>query len=183
MQIPFFFSWPIIIIFIVIILLAACIICVALQDSGRSRPRSYVRTSPQDPWQPVEESDDQTRQWEPSEHQVDVLVCSCGKWNGPRETTCWNCHTSLSSIKPQTFTFETAERCAICGFWVYPGEIIVLCPSCQAQAHRTHFLEYIKAKGSCPVCKIRLSARQLLNTIPKITSKDANSLTEVDTTG
>lgn len=170
MQAIYLLSWPIAIIFIVIILLAACIVCVAVQDSRDSRPRSYVRASAQDPWQPVEVQPDRERSWEPSEHQVDVLVCSCGKWNNPTDTVCWNCGKSLAGVHPQTFAFETAERCAVCGYWVYPGDLVVLCPSCQAQGHRAHMLEFLKAKGVCPVCKIRLSAHQLLNTIPTIRS-------------
>jgi len=165
-----FFSWPIIIIFIVIILLTACIVCVAVQDSQSSRPRAYVRASTQDPWQPVAETQESARKWEPSEHQVDVLVCSCGKWNALKETSCWNCNTSLATIRPETFTFETAERCAVCGYWVYPGEPVVLCPSCHAQGHRSHMLEFLKAKGSCPVCKVRLSTHQLLNAIGVVQS-------------
>ena len=161
-------SWPIIIIFIVIILLAACIICVAVQDNRGSQSRSYVRSSPHDPWQPVPDKSQREPQWEPSEHQVDVVVCTCGKWNSPKESACWHCQTSLSTIAPQTFTFETAERCAVCGYWVYPGEQVVLCASCQAQGHRAHMLEYLKAKGTCPVCKEKLSSHQLLNTVQTI---------------
>ncbi len=173
-----FISWPIIIIFIVIMLLAACIVCVAVQDNRGSRPRSYVRTSSQDPWQPVTESTEREPQWEPSEHQVDVVVCTCGKWNAPNESACWNCHASLANIAPQTFTFETAERCAVCGYWVNPGEQVVLCSSCQAQGHRAHMLEYLKAKGMCPVCKVKLSSYQLLNTIQKIRSSQSSSLSD-----
>jgi hypothetical protein len=165
-----YFIYPILIIFIVIILLSACIVCVAVQDRRDSRPRSYVRASPRDPWQPVTEESEEEYEWEPSEHQVDVLVCSCGKWNAPKEQTCWNCHASLISVEQQTFTFETVEKCAVCGYWVHPGELVVLCPSCQAQGHRTHMLEYLKAKGSCPVCNVRLNSQQLLTTVPMIRS-------------
>ncbi len=164
------FIWPILIIFIVIILLAACIVCVAVQDRLSSQPHSYVRASPRDPWQPVTKDRMEEHEWEPSEHQVDVLVCSCGKWNATNEQTCWNCQASLANIQPQTFTFETVERCAVCGYWVLPGELVVICPSCQAQGHRTHMLEYLKAKGSCPVCNARLASQQVLRTVPIIRS-------------
>ena len=164
------FIWPIVIIFIVIILLAACIVCVAVQDRRDSQPRPYVRVSPRDPWQPVTEDRRGEREWEPSEHQVDVLVCSCGKWNATNEQICWNCQAALNKLQHQTFTFETEEKCAVCGYWVYPGELVVLCPSCQAQGHRTHMLEYVKAKGSCPVCNVRLTSQQILRTVPIIRS-------------
>ncbi len=163
-------SWPIIIMFIVIILLAACIICVAIQDSQTSRPRSYIRASPRDPWVAVPETPVDEPAWEPSQYQVDVLVCSCGRWNAPGQAFCGNCNAHLINLRPKIFTFETAERCAVCGFWVHPGEQIVLCPSCQAQGHRAHMLEYFKAKGHCPFCKERLGTHQLLNTVPIIGS-------------
>jgi hypothetical protein len=179
MQNLMFLSWPIVIIFIVIILLAVCIVCVAVQDSQSSQPRAYVRTSTRDPWQPVEEMEARPRPWTPSEHQIDVLVCSCGKWNALKEPVCWNCRTSLVNVKPQTFMFEAAERCAVCGYWVYPGELVVLCPSCHVQGHRTHMLEFLKAKGTCPVCKVRLSTGQLLAAIPIVQSSES-ALAEED---
>jgi hypothetical protein len=178
MQLGALFSWPIIIIFIVIILLAACIVCVAVQDSRGSQPRAYERAGPRQPWRPVQKTPVSKQPWEPSEHQVDVVVCSCGKWNTPKDTTCWNCQTSLAGVQPQTFTFETAQQCAVCSFWVYPGEQVVLCPSCHAQGHRAHMLEFLKAKGTCPVCHIRLGSQQLLNTIPIVGSAQESSDSE-----
>ena len=169
---------PLIIIFIVIILLAACIVCVAVQDSRGSQPRAYERASVGEPWRPVKEQQEHRQPWEPSEHQVDVVVCSCGKWNAPKDTICWSCKSSLTGIQPQTFTFETAERCAVCSFWVYPGEQVVLCPSCHAQGHRAHMLEFLKAKGVCPVCHVRLGSKQLLDTVSIIRSSQNSAGSE-----
>lgn len=170
------FVWPIVIIFFVIILLAACIICVAIQNSRDARPRTYTRTSTRDPWLPVQETQTREPQWEPSNYQIDVKVCSCGKWNSNQQTSCWSCFQPLANIEPQTFTFETAERCSVCGFWVYPNEQVVLCPSCHAQGHRAHMFEYLKSKGYCPICNQKLNSHQLLNTVPILKSKaQANS--------
>lgn len=153
---------------LIIIILAICIIYTATRDSIDAPPRRYNRTSPRDPWVPVAEPRQKARVWEPSQHLVDVLICSCGKWNAPEQTVCWNCSTPLSAISRETFTFETVEKCAVCGFWVYEGEELVLCPSCNAQGHRAHMLEFLKAKGVCPVCSQKLYAHQLLKTIPKV---------------
>lgn len=172
------FTWPIVIIFIVIILFTACIVCVVIQDKRSSRARSYGRTSSRDPWLPEQEISPKEPSWEPSQYQIDVLVCSCGKWNDKEQTSCWNCHASLANVNPQTFSFETAERCAVCGFFVYPGEQIVLCPACHAQGHRAHMLEFFKAKGCCPVCSQKLGQTQVLNTIPIIRKATTESFTE-----
>ncbi|MFX1563944.1 MAG: hypothetical protein ACFFDP_11635 [Promethearchaeota archaeon] len=155
---------------IIIILLIVCIIYLAVREATESsESHAYVRASPGDEWTPVEPISKQ-RPSQSSKHQVDVIVCTCGKWNEPSQHICWNCSASLSPSTKflQTFTFETAPRCAVCTFWVYPGERVILCPACQAQGHRAHMLEYLKAKGACPVCKRRFTADQFLTAIPII---------------
>jgi hypothetical protein len=39
-------------------------------------------------------------------------------------------------------------------------------------------LEFLKAKGTCPVCHIRLGSQQLLNTIPIVRSTRESSGSE-----
>jgi len=160
----YIFTMPIIAIFILIILLMACIIYAAINGAtSSSRPSAYARASPKDDWSPVELVSERG-QWAPSKHQVTVRVCDCGKWNAPSQFVCWSCNTALSSSAKslQTVTFETAPQCAVCGYWVYPGEQVMLCPACQAQGHSTHMLEYVKAKGACPICARRIRYTQLL---------------------
>jgi hypothetical protein len=159
--------------YIIVILIALLIVCIILtavrEATASSRPSSYVRASPRDEWVPVEPVSKQ-RSWEPSQHKVDVKVCSCGKWNAPGQLVCWSCNADISSSTKslQTFTFETAPQCAVCSYWVYPGERIILCPACHTQGHRAHMLEYVKAKGTCPVCHHRFNAEQLLTAVPII---------------
>ncbi|MDO8055591.1 MAG: hypothetical protein Q6361_01910 [Candidatus Hermodarchaeota archaeon] len=157
-------SWPIIIIFIVIILLAACIVCVAVQDSRPSGSRQYMRTRPSDPWLPVHPIGGPKRKWVPARYEVEVRVCTCGKWNQPQQTTCWQCGTSLLNFDKECFSFLTAKKCAVCGFEVFPGDQVALCPACKAQGHRAHMLEFFKAKGVCPVCGVAFSPQQVLDT-------------------
>lgn len=169
LQSYYYILWPVLLVFIIIILLASCIVCAAIQDQRESsRPQPYVRASTQDPWVPVQKVSAKPQPWKPSRHDIDVIVCSCGKWNSPNQTSCWNCNASLAMQKRQTFIFETAERCTVCGFWVYPGERVVLCPACHAQGHRAHMLEYVKAKGNCPVCNQKLNLNDILEAIPKL---------------
>jgi hypothetical protein len=159
-------SWPIITIFIVIILLAACIVCVAVQDSRPERGREYVRTSPSDSWLPVHPLTGPKRKWVPAKYLVNVRVCTCNKWNEPQQTTCWNCGASLLNSEEQRFSFMTAQKCAVCEFEVFPGDQVVICPACKAQGHRAHMLEFVKAKGMCPVCGVKFTSKQILSTQP-----------------
>lgn len=156
-----------IIILVIFIIVFCLVLCIGIMG-GDSQSNRHSRSSPRDPWMPVVEKRSTSRIWEPSHHLVDVLICSCGKWNGPEQTTCWNCNAHLSAISRETFTFETVKKCTVCSSWLYEGEEILLCPSCHAQGHRTHLLEFLKTKGLCPICNQKMFAHQLLKTIPKV---------------
>ena len=159
----------ILVLMIVIIIIITCCLVICLgRNVGGSQFQRHSQLKPRDPWIPVVERRSTSRVWEPSHHLVDVVICSCGKWNGPEQTMCWNCNAHLSAISRETFTFETVEKCAVCSFWLYEGEEILLCPSCHAQGHRTHLLEFLKTKGFCPMCNQKMFAHQLLKTIPKV---------------
>ena len=157
---------PIIVVVIIIIFFCVLIGLNHMLDDSQSNRHS--RSSPRDPWIPVVEKRSTSRIWEPSHHLVDVLICSCGKWNSSEQTTCWNCKAHLSAISRETFSFETVEKCTVCSSWLYEGEEILLCPSCHAQGHRTHLLEFLRTKGLCPSCNQKMFAHQLLKTIPKV---------------
>jgi hypothetical protein len=172
------FEW----LFIDIILLLVCLACAGACDKSREHTRppqhSPAVPSPTRTYQKPVRKQQAQRPWQPSKHQLDVIVCSCGKWNNSDQTSCWSCGKSFTaSDVPRSFTFETAQRCAVCSYWVYPGEQVALCPACRAQGHRTHMLEYVKAKGTCPVCSQRLSSTHLLHatSITRKTSIDPNS--------
>ncbi|MFX1563945.1 MAG: hypothetical protein ACFFDP_11640 [Promethearchaeota archaeon] len=151
-----------------IVLLLVCLACAGACDKSREQSRR-PHGSPASPRSAPSYTKPRVKQqvqrpWQPSQHQIDVIVCTCGKWNQPDQTSCWSCGEAFtSSDAPKTFTFETAERCAVCSFWVYPGEQVTLCPACKAQGHRVHMLEYFKAKGACPVCTQRISSSHLLH--------------------
>jgi hypothetical protein len=158
-------SLSLIVIFIVILLLAACIVCVAVQTTRPAPSRQYIRTNSSGPWLPVHPLNGPKREWTPAKYQVEVRVCSCGKWNEIQQATCWHCDTSLLSFDNQVFTFETAQKCAVCEFEVFPGDQVVLCPACRAQGHRAHMLEFVKAKGVCPMCGVSFTSQQMLDTL------------------
>ncbi len=154
--------------FVIFIILACCLVICVGGNVTDSPFDLHTRLSPRDSGKPVIEKRSTSRIWEPSHHLVDVLICSCGKWNAPEQTTCWNCNAHLSAISRDTFTVETVEKCAVCSSGLYEGEEILLCPSCHAQGHRAHLLEFLKTKGLCPVCNQKMFAHQLLKTVPKV---------------
>ncbi len=43
-------------------------------------------------------------------------------------------------------------KCVVCDLLIYENEEFTTCPICNAIAHRTHLLEWLKIKGFCPNC-------------------------------
>ncbi|NHJ85350.1 MAG: E3 ubiquitin protein ligase [Asgard group archaeon] len=54
------------------------------------------------------------------------------------------------------------EICQICKRMILPDQKWVECPHCHRRYHENHFAEWLKIKGSCPVCRRRLKERGLL---------------------
>jgi hypothetical protein len=44
------------------------------------------------------------------------------------------------------------QRCMVCDLPVKRGEELVRCPHCNNIAHKTHMLEWLHVRGTCPVC-------------------------------
>jgi len=49
--------------------------------------------------------------------------------------------------------------CPVCKGVIKPTETKIKCPACATEAHRDHFLEYLKIHGTCPSCGKRLSTK------------------------
>jgi hypothetical protein len=84
---------------------------------------------------------------------------------------CPRCNTDLdpheliddSQIDDTTTRTRGPEHlCMVCNGTIQPNEAALQCPNCEGNAHRTHFLEYLKVKGTCPHCEIQLDARDLI---------------------
>jgi len=61
--------------------------------------------------------------------------------------------------------------CMVCHHPIEFADSVLICPHCQGQAHRVHFLEYLKVKGSCPNCQADLDEFEL---IPKMSLDEAD---------
>ena len=54
--------------------------------------------------------------------------------------------------------FFKKEKCIVCGLPIKEEEKdqTFYCPHCKNPAHKSHLLEWIKLKGTCPMCKKKL---------------------------
>jgi hypothetical protein len=52
---------------------------------------------------------------------------------------------------------ESKSKCAVCGKDIEIFDQVSGCPLCNAKAHKEHFLDWVKMKHNCPVCKKSLS--------------------------
>ncbi len=144
--------------------------------SSRPRPATPERYTPPYQTSSEEQPDEESsrvrvvsppRGWRSSEHELTVKVCaSCGKWNNLEKRECWSCNKSLAKSPKHTQKIETHRHCVVCKAELYPGERIVLCPSCQAQGHHGEYLEFMKVKGECPDCGERFRPSHLLDAEP-----------------
>jgi len=49
--------------------------------------------------------------------------------------------------------------CPVCKGIIKPSDTKIKCPACGVEAHKDHFLEYIKIHGVCPNCNKKLSMK------------------------
>lgn len=67
---------------------------------------------------------------------------------------------SKTIFNDQNPTFSTVsngnrvfiDRCSVCRMVISESEEIIHCPYCNAIAHKSHLLEWLKIKGACPIC-------------------------------
>ncbi len=75
--------------------------------------------------------------------------------------TCYYCHTNIedrsASICPNCN--EKIVRCIVCKLPISSKEIIGSCYECQGIAHLNHLQEWLKVKGTCPVCQRKISIK------------------------
>jgi ABC-type multidrug transport system fused ATPase/permease subunit len=53
------------------------------------------------------------------------------------------------------------NHCTVCNLPIYAKEEVIECPICHDLIHKSHFLEWLKIKGSCPSCKSHLRDSQI----------------------
>ncbi|MBD3350192.1 MAG: hypothetical protein GF364_01765 [Candidatus Lokiarchaeota archaeon] len=66
-----------------------------------------------------------------------------------------NCQSIILDVNKGIIKLSVVSRlrCAVCGKSIEIFDEESQCPICEAKAHSEHLKEWIKMKGSCPVCK------------------------------
>ncbi len=62
----------------------------------------------------------------------------------------------------------TGLNCVVCNLPLQYGDDVVWCPHCLSPAHRTHLLEWLHVKGTCPMCGRELDERELKQSPPRM---------------
>ena len=80
--------------------------------------------------------------------------------------TCYQCDAPIPSPREKRELFcgkcgNLLLTCAVCLLNIDHGEPIVLCPHCNAPAHRDHLREWLKIKNYCPYCKQEIKEEEL----------------------
>jgi hypothetical protein len=61
----------------------------------------------------------------------------------------------------------TENVCCVCKLPITQNQEEAWCPYCFARAHRTHLLEWVKIKGSCPSCSAELKLMDFITLSPR----------------
>ena len=80
-----------------------------------------------------------------------ILCYSCGKEKTDAKAACENCGIE-------------AVVCSVCKLPISYGSETLQCHQCENIAHKEHLLEWIKVKGSCPVCQTSLKTGDFVTT-------------------
>jgi hypothetical protein len=60
---------------------------------------------------------------------------------------------------PSTTPLPVAEDCCVCRMRIKESDDFVRCEHCGSPAHRAHLGEWLKIRGTCPVCRQRTSIK------------------------
>ena len=83
--------------------------------------------------------------------------------------TCYQCNALIPSQREKGELLcgkcqNLLLTCAVCLLNIGHGEPIILCPHCNAPAHRDHLREWLKIKNFCPYCKQPIREEELKET-------------------
>jgi hypothetical protein len=76
-----------------------------------------------------------------------------------RTLRCFSCGEERTNVnEPCSNCGVDTVQCSVCKLPISFGSDYLECSHCQNIAHKEHLLEWIKVKGTCPVCQQKLSA-------------------------
>ncbi len=64
--------------------------------------------------------------------------------------------------EPSAISVGPQHLCIVCRGAIGSRDSTLQCPHCGGKAHRIHFLEFLKVKGTCPHCQASLDPQELL---------------------
>ncbi|MHA1631124.1 MAG: hypothetical protein ACTSVS_13175 [Candidatus Heimdallarchaeota archaeon] len=74
-----------------------------------------------------------------------------------KKIMCFNCGFKYFDSEPTCPQCGTGTvKCSVCKLPISFGSLTLECPHCHTIAHQEHLLEWIKVKGTCPVCQQKL---------------------------
>jgi len=68
-------------------------------------------------------------------------------------------NASFNTEKRLLILSQVPSICPVCKGVIKPTDTKIRCPACHVEAHKDHFLEYLKIHGTCPNCGKRLSTK------------------------
>jgi predicted RNA-binding Zn-ribbon protein involved in translation (DUF1610 family) len=83
--------------------------------------------------------------------------CGASLGQGLEDATPLGMNEKGKSGKNVQLKTKHAKECMVCNLDLNQDDDVAWCPHCGSPAHRTHLLEWIHVKNSCPICGKHLS--------------------------
>jgi len=85
-----------------------------------------------------------------------------------KEVKCFNCGIERLEVeKVCPSCGMEVVKCSVCKLPISFGAKTLECPHCQAIAHAEHLMEWVKVKGTCPVCQRKILLENLSSIAPQ----------------
>ncbi|RMG28053.1 MAG: RING-H2 finger protein [Methanobacteriota archaeon] len=76
---------------------------------------------------------------------------------------CYFCNSKIENKDEPCPVCENAPiNCSVCRGFISATDDVLKCPTCQNLAHPEHLEEWLRMKGECPICKMKLRATQFI---------------------
>lgn len=100
----------------------------------------------------------------PAEPKLDAKAEAIQKKIAQRKVRCFACGFERENIQGKCPNCASEPvLCSVCKLPISYGADWVECPHCTHKAHKEHLQEWVKVKGTCPICKQKLLVDDLIS--------------------
>ena len=86
-------------------------------------------------------------------------------WSAPAVPPAPTPPPQVISTPQHAVSEEVILQCIVCNGPIYKDEAFLICPICLHAGHSSHMLEWVRTKGSCPLCRREMTQQRLARAV------------------